>query len=82
MIGSKITTLGADIRVRSFMNNKHSIRAKNGGQPSNQHLLERYKQHLHSAEFKMSAGDRIGAENELQHAEHFLRAATEQKDPQ
>ncbi|MBE1507353.1 DUF4167 domain-containing protein [Rhizobium viscosum] len=26
------------------------------------------------------AGDRIGAENDYQHAEHFLRSAAQQKD--
>ncbi len=63
------------------MDNRHSTPAKNGGQPASQRLLERYKEHLHSAEFKMSADDYIGAESELQHAEHFFRAATEHKDP-
>lgn len=64
------------------MNNRHVTVAKNGGQQSSERLLERYKQHLQSAELKMSAGDRIGAENELQHAEHFFRTAAEGKNPQ
>jgi hypothetical protein len=48
--------------------------------PSRQRLLDRYKQHLQFAEMKISAGDRTGAENDFQHAEHFFRAAAEQKD--
>jgi hypothetical protein len=64
------------------MNNRNLTRAKNDGQQSNQRLLERYKQHLQSAELKMSAGDRVGAENDLQHAEHFFRTAAEGKNPQ
>lgn len=53
--------------------------AKQRPEPSRQKLLERYKQHLQFAELKLSSGDRIGAENELQHAEHFFRSAAEQK---
>jgi len=63
------------------MNKRHLTHAKSGGQLSSQRLLERYKQHLQSAELKMSAGDRVGAENELQHAEHFFRTAAEAKNP-
>ncbi len=43
-------------------------------------LLDRYKQYLQFGELKISAGDRIGAESDFQHAEHFFRAAAEQKD--
>ncbi|WP_075293354.1 DUF4167 domain-containing protein [Pararhizobium arenae] len=48
--------------------------------PTRQRSIDRYKQHLQFAELKISAGDRIGAENNFQQAEHFFRAAAEQKD--
>ncbi|MGZ9724452.1 DUF4167 domain-containing protein [Rhizobium miluonense] len=47
---------------------------------SRQHMLDRYKQHLQAAALKSSAGDRIGAENDYQHAEHFFRCAAEEND--
>ncbi|MCY1666887.1 DUF4167 domain-containing protein [Rhizobium sp. SL86] len=62
------------------MNRKPSRRALQGGQTNKQRLLEKYRQHLQFAEYKLSAGDRVGAENDLQHAEHFLRSAAEQKE--
>ena len=45
-----------------------------------QYLLYRYKKHLQAADAQTIAGDRIGAENDYQHAEHFFRYAIEQKD--
>ena len=63
-----------------FMNNRDIARLKGSATPSRQHLLDRHKKHLQFAELKISAGDRIGAENDLQHAEHFFRSAAEQKD--
>ncbi len=46
---------------------------------SRQHMLDRYKRHLQAAASKIAAGDRIGAENDYQHAEHFFRCAAEEK---
>ncbi|WP_180900244.1 DUF4167 domain-containing protein [Martelella soudanensis] len=44
-------------------------------------LMEKYRQHLAFAALKISAGDRVGAENDYQHAEHFYRSAAEYTEP-
>lgn len=62
------------------MNNHHIAHPNRSATPSRQRLLDRYKQYLQFAELKSLAGDRIGAENDYQHAEHFLRSAAQQKD--
>lgn len=62
------------------MRKHHFARANRSATSSRQHLLDRYKQYLQFAELKSLAGDRIGAENDYQHAEHFFRSAAEQKD--
>ncbi len=43
--------------------------------------MEKYRQHLAFAALKISAGDRVGAENDYQHAEHFYRSAAEYTEP-
>nr|WP_272213186.1 DUF4167 domain-containing protein [Marinicella sp. W31]MDC2879134.1 DUF4167 domain-containing protein [Marinicella sp. W31] len=45
-------------------------------------LMEKHRQHLAFAALKISAGDRVGAENDYQHAEHFYRSAAEVKEPE
>ena len=67
---------GSDI----IMNNQHISRGKIADSPLKQRLLNRYKEYLQLAQEKSSKGDRIGAENDYQHAEHFFRSAAEQKD--
>ena len=67
-------------RFGSIMNNHHFVHRNRSATPSRQRLLDRYKQYLQFAELKSLAGDRIGAENDYQHAEHFFRSAAEQKD--
>lgn len=62
------------------MNNRHATHKKSKDAQLRQHFLDRYKQHLQFAELRISTGDRIGAENDFQHAEHFFRAAAEEKD--
>jgi len=62
------------------MSTRRVTKPKGVNLPSRQRLLDRYKQHLQFAEWKISAGDCIGAENDFQHAEHFLCSAAEQKD--
>ncbi|MGK6317399.1 DUF4167 domain-containing protein [Neorhizobium sp. DT-125] len=62
------------------MSKRLSTRTRQSAEPSRQRLLDRYRQHLQFAELKASAGDRIDAENDIQHAEHFFRSAAEQKD--
>jgi len=62
------------------MRKHHFARADRSATPSRQRLLDRYKQYLQFAELKSLAGDRIGAENDYQYAEHFFRSAAEQKD--
>ncbi|EJJ24741.1 DUF4167 domain-containing protein [Rhizobium sp. CF142] len=62
------------------MNNHHFAQPNRSATPSRQRLLDRYKQYLQFAELKSLAGDRIGAENDYQHAEHFFRSAAQQKD--
>ncbi|WP_410768680.1 DUF4167 domain-containing protein [Endobacterium cereale] len=62
------------------MSTRHVENPKGADLPSRQRLLNRYRQYLQFADMKISAGDRIGAENDFQHAEHFLRSAAEQKD--
>lgn len=71
---------GASLTVRIVMNNQHISRGKIADSPLKQRLLNRYKEYLQLAQEKSSKGDRIGAENDYQHAEHFFRSAAEQKD--
>lgn len=61
------------------MTNRTLNRSNHGSEPSWQFLFERYKQYVQYAALKTSAGDRIGAENDLQHAEHFFRSAAERR---
>jgi len=67
-------------RFGFLMNNHHFAHPNRSATPSKQRLLDRYKQYLQFAELKSLAGDRIGAENDYQHAEHFFRSAAQQKD--
>ena len=62
------------------MNKQHISRSNIVGTSSKQRLLNQYKQYLQLAREKTSMGDRIGAENDYQHAEHDFRSAAEQKD--
>lgn len=62
------------------MNRQHASHSKAADGKSGARLLERYKSYLQLAREKSLAGDRIGAENDYQHAEHFFRSAAEQKD--
>ncbi|KAA0691921.1 DUF4167 domain-containing protein [Neorhizobium sp. P12A] len=65
---------------RHIMNNQHLSRSQRIAPPSRERLLDRYHEHLRFAEAKISTGDRIGAENDYQHAEHFFRSAAEAQD--
>lgn len=62
------------------MDRQHSSQIHNSGRPSRQRPLDRYREYMQLAREKVLAGDRIGAENDYQHAEHFFRTAAEQKD--
>jgi len=50
--------------------------------PNWQTLTRRYEQYIVLAREAAQTGDRVQAENLYQHAEHFYRAATLQKDGQ
>ncbi|QWW71973.1 DUF4167 domain-containing protein [Rhizobium sp. WYJ-E13] len=63
-----------------IMRKHHFARADRNATSSRQRLLDRYKQYLQFAELRSLAGDRIGAENDYQNAEHFFRSVAEQKD--
>ncbi len=65
--------------VRNFMKVQSVAHPASSDTRSRQGLLDKYKEHLRLAESKTSAGDRIGAENDYQHAEHFFRTAAIKK---
>ncbi|SIR25109.1 protein of unknown function [Rhizobium sp. RU35A] len=65
-------------KALTIMNNRSSRSAGLKAGTARERLFDKHKQHLHFAAMKLSAGDRIGAESEFQHAEHFFRSASEQ----
>lgn len=69
---------GSGLEARTNMNRRVNQSGSLGADTLRERLLDKYRQHLHFAGLKQSAGDRIGAENDLQHAEHFFRSAAEQ----